>query len=140
MRPDVLVRTPPQLSTANAQLSLTLCVSAAAATLLGRHPLSLPARTSSSACVRAAPRPRLHTRINTTPPAHLCILERRLAHFQLVTHTASRSHRLALPPPLGAHAPTTQERRALSTHFSERGSLLAYLESEWKWLERVGGR
>ncbi|KAJ7030931.1 hypothetical protein C8F04DRAFT_1397606 [Mycena alexandri] len=105
----------------------TLRVRAAAGTLLGRH-LRLCPRAPALA---HAPEER-HIlisipRTNTTPPAHLCMLERRLTHLQLVSHT----RHLALPPPLSVRAPTTRERRAPSTHFSERGFLIGLLDSEW---------
>ncbi|KAJ7030886.1 hypothetical protein C8F04DRAFT_1263371 [Mycena alexandri] len=45
-------------------------------------------------------------RTNTTPPAHLCMLERRLTHLQLVsyTHATARSHLVSAParPRLGS--------------------------------------
>ncbi|KAJ7030900.1 hypothetical protein C8F04DRAFT_1263390 [Mycena alexandri] len=88
-------------SAASLDAAKTPRVPAATGTLLGRHPSSLPARTSTSARSREAPRSRLHsTRTNTTPT------ERRLTHLQLVsdTHTTSRSRLLSAParPRLGS--------------------------------------
>ncbi|KAJ7018007.1 hypothetical protein C8F04DRAFT_1405337 [Mycena alexandri] len=97
----------------------TLHVRAAAGTLLGRH-------------LRLCPRAPALAHVPEKRHIH-----RRLTHLQLAsyTHTTSRSRLLS-----GAHAPTTHERRAPSTSFSERGLFIDLSDSEWKRLKRVGRR
>ncbi|KAJ7017122.1 hypothetical protein C8F04DRAFT_1338321 [Mycena alexandri] len=99
----------------------TLCVRAAAGMLLGRLCPCAPALARapekrhvsvSISVLTSRPPPTFHPR---APP--------RAAPTRL-RHT----HHLALPSRLGALAPTTQERCAPSTHFSERRLVI---DSEW---------
>ncbi|KAJ7032356.1 hypothetical protein C8F04DRAFT_657564 [Mycena alexandri] len=114
-------------SAASFDAAKALRVRAAAGTLLGRH-LRLCPRTSTSARSPGAPHPRLHTRANTAPPAHLFIPERRLTHLRLVsyTHTTSRSHLLSVPS-----RPRPGSAVLLRPAFPSEDDPLASLGSEW---------